>query len=120
MLGLAKQVSGHQPRVGRPIGDHQDLRGPGQQIDAHPPELLPLGLGLERIAGADQHVDRFQTVDEPERHGGQTLHSAETQNRVGPGDSHGVEHRRAHPALALVRCNQRPARRRPPWPPARS
>ena len=58
MFGLSKEVGGNQLRVGAFIGDHRHLRGPGEKVDADAAEELALGLGDERIARTDEHVDR--------------------------------------------------------------
>ena len=103
MLGLAEEIGGDEPGVGRLVGDDQDLRGAGEQVDPHPAEQLALGLGDERIAGPDQHVDGLEAIDEAERHRRQALHAAEGEDGVGARGLDGVEHRRVDPALALGR-----------------
>ena len=66
-----------------------------------PPEQLALGLGDERVPRPDQHVDRLEAVDQPERHRCQALNPAQAQNRVGAGGLHRVQHRRVDAPLAL-------------------
>ena len=58
VLGLAQQIGRDPGRVLVAVGDHQDLRRPGDQVDADPAEHLPLGLGDIGVAGADDLVDR--------------------------------------------------------------
>ena len=45
-----EQVGGDELGVGRVVGDHRDLRRPGEQVDADAAEQLALGLGDERVA----------------------------------------------------------------------
>ena len=77
--------------------------GSGQQIDPDAAEQLALGLGHKRVAGADQHVNRLEAVDQPERHRRQRLHPAEAQHSVGARGAHRVEHRRMDALLTLRR-----------------
>ena len=91
MLGLAEQVGGDELRVGGLVGDHGDLRRAGEQVDPHPAEQLPLGLGDVGVAGADDHVDG-RLAEQPEGHGGERLHAAEGEDPVGAGEVGAVEH----------------------------
>ena len=83
MLRLAEQIGGDQSRVGGGVGDDQHLGRPGEQIDPDAPEQLALGLGDERVAGPDQHVDRLQAVDQAEGHRRERLDAAEAEHGVG-------------------------------------
>ena len=56
MLRLTQQIGGNHLHIGRVVGDYQNLRRPGQQIDAHAPEQLAFGFGHIRIARTYQHV----------------------------------------------------------------
>ena len=97
MLGLAQQVGGDQPRIGRVVGDHEDLGRARQQVDAHAAEQLALGLGDVDVAGAHEHVDRGHAVDQPEGHRGQRLDAAKAHGHVGARLVDGVEHRGVTP-----------------------
>lgn len=55
MLGLGQQVDCDHERVRVLVRDHQDLGGPGEQVDADLTEQLTLGLGHVRVAGPRQH-----------------------------------------------------------------
>ena len=56
VLGLAEQVGGDDAGVALAVGDDQDLAGTGHHVDGHLAEDLPLGLGHEGVAGADDLV----------------------------------------------------------------
>ena len=58
MLQLAGQVGNHLLRAGAAVGDHQDLTGAGEAVDADDAEDGPLGQGHEDVAGAGDLVDR--------------------------------------------------------------
>ncbi len=103
MLGLAEHVGRDESWVGRLVGDHQHLGRAGEQIDADAAEQLALGLGHVGVARPDQHVDRWDSLDEAEGHGRQALDAAERQHGVGARRPHRVEHRRVHAAFALRR-----------------
>ncbi|MDO8210291.1 hypothetical protein Q7L65_07735 [Conexibacter sp. CPCC 206217] len=90
-----------EARVGGAVGDDQHLGRPGQQVDPDAPEQLPLRLRDVGVAGADEHVDGRQLVDQPERERGECLHAAEADDGVGAGGPHRVQHRGVDPALAL-------------------
>ena len=87
-----EQVGGDPLRVGGLVGQHRHLGRSGQQVDAHPAEELPLGLGDEGVARADEHVDRC-FVEQAEGHGAQRLHAADGEHPVGPRQVGAVEHR---------------------------
>ena len=58
MLGLAEQVGGDDHRIGRLVGDDQDLRRAGDEVDADLPEQAALRLDDVGVAGPDEEVDR--------------------------------------------------------------
>ena len=58
VLGLAQQVCRHPGGVAAAVGQHQDLAGAGDHINAHLAEHLPLGGGNVDVAGADDLVHR--------------------------------------------------------------
>ena len=58
VLGLAQQVGGHPGGVAAAVGQHQDLAGACDHVDAHLAEDLPLGGGDIDVAGADDLVHR--------------------------------------------------------------
>ena len=89
VLGLAEQVGGDEPASAVLVGDDQDLRRPGEQVDADEAEQLALGLGDVGVAGADEHVDGLEVLD-PEGHRGQRLHAAEADDLVGARGRHRV------------------------------
>ena len=76
------------------------LRGPGEEVDADTAEQLPLGLGHEGVARADQHVDGGDAVG-PEGHGAHGLDAAEDMDLMGAAQMHGGNHRRG--GLAAMR-----------------
>ena len=102
MFGLTEQVGGHPLRVGGLVGEHRDLGGAGEQVDADPAEQLPLGLGDEGVARTDEHVDR-RLAEQPERHGAERLHAADGEHPVGAGQVGAVEHGRVRAVLARRR-----------------
>ena len=105
VLRLPEQVAGDQRRIGAIVGDRQDLRGPGQQVEAAPAEQLPLGLGDILVARAAQDIDR-RHLTHAEGHHGECLHPAEREDAVRPGFGHGVDRGRV-PALAPDRRRAR-------------
>ena len=58
VLGLGQQVGGNPGRIIVAIGQHQDFRRPGDQVDADPTEDPPLGGRHIGVAWADDLVDR--------------------------------------------------------------
>ena len=77
--------------AGRLVGDHRNLGGSGQDIDADPAVQLALGLGDVGVSRPDDHVGR-RLVQQTEGHGGQGLHSAEGEDPSGAGDPRRVQH----------------------------
>ena len=98
MLGLAEQVGGDQRGVGGLVGQHGDLRRPGQQVDPDAAVELALGLGHVRVAGADDHVHGLDP-GQPEGHRRQRLDAAEGEDAV-RARQRGPEHQRREDALA--------------------
>ena len=62
VLGLRQQVGGDPGRIVVPVGDHQDLRRAGDQVDADLAEHAALGGGDIGIARAGDLVDRLDRV----------------------------------------------------------
>ena len=62
MLGLADQVGGQVTRVGRAVGDHDDLAGPGDAVDVDRAVDVPLGQRDEQVARSDDLVDRSSPI----------------------------------------------------------
>ena len=56
VLGLTQQVGGHPGGVTAAVGQHQDLAGAGDHVDAHLAEDLPLGGGDIDVARADDLI----------------------------------------------------------------
>ena len=87
MLGLAEQIGGDHDRVGRLVGDDQDLGRPGDEVDADRAEELALGLGDVGVAGTDEHVDAVDRLGAKGQRG-KRLHAAEHVDLVGAGKLH--------------------------------
>jgi hypothetical protein len=81
MLGLAQEVSGAELAVHAVVRDHQGLGRTGEQVNAHPPEQLPLGLRHEGVAGTHEHVDRSNGL-RPDGHGSDGLDSSKAVDFV--------------------------------------
>ena len=62
MLGLRKQIDCHNKRIGAPICDNKNLRGPGKQVDANLAIQLPLRLRNIRVTWAGQKVNPSDTL----------------------------------------------------------
>ena len=77
MLGLGQQVRCDELGIGSLVGEHGDLGGAGEQIDPDPAEQLAFGLGHERVARTDDHVDGLPALPSAERHRRQRLHAPE-------------------------------------------
>ena len=59
------------------VGQDDDLAGPGDAVDGHLAEDVPLGQGHEDVAGADDHV-----------HGAQPVHAVgQRRHRLGAADA---------------------------------
>ena len=56
VLCLTEQVRRHMNGIAFPVGDHQDLAGPGDHVDGHHAEDLLLGLRHKGVAGADDLI----------------------------------------------------------------
>ena len=87
MLGLAEQVGRDHFHVRRVVGNHEDLRRPGEQVDADASVKLPLGFGHVRVARSAQHVDR---TDGPgaQCHGRDCLHATKDVDLVRAPENH--------------------------------
>jgi len=57
VLGLAEQVDRNHEWIGLVVGDHQDLRRAGEQVNTHLTEQLPFGLGDIGVPRAGDEVD---------------------------------------------------------------
>ena len=99
MLGLADQVAGDDGSVSRVVGDHRDLGGPGEDVDADLAEQRALGLGDEFVARADDHVGRL-AGEQALGHRRDRLHAAERHDHVGARLVEGVEQVRVHRTAA--------------------
>ena len=87
VLGLPQQIGHHHLGIGRLVGDNQDLRRPGQQIDADAAEELPLGLGHIGVARPDQHIDARDGLG-AQRHRRHRLDAADDIDLVGATQRH--------------------------------
>ncbi len=87
MLGLAQQIGRADLGIDGVIGNDQRFGRTGEQINSDAAEQLPLGLGDESIARADQHVDRTDRL-RADGHGGDRLHAAEHEDFVGARQMH--------------------------------
>ena len=65
VLGLAEKVTGDECGIGRIVGDDEDLRGSGKQIDTATAEQLAFGFRDESVAGAAKHVDGIGCQSRP-------------------------------------------------------
>ena len=82
VFGLSEKIRGHPDRVGLGVGDHQNLAGPGKQVDADPPEYLALRLddvGVARAEDLGHGADRLGSVGQ----GGDRLGATDTINLGG-------------------------------------
>ncbi len=104
MLGLGQQVGGDELGIGGLVGDHRDLRGPGQEVDSDAAEELALGLGHEGVARPDDHVDRTDAL-ESEGHRREGLDPAEREDPVGARSGDRVEGRGMDRALTRRRAD---------------
>jgi hypothetical protein len=87
VFGLGQQIGRHDERVGRIVGDDQHLGRPGEQVDTHLAEELPLCLCDVSVAGAREHVDsvdRFRTQSQ----GRDGLDAAHDVDLVCAGEAH--------------------------------
>jgi hypothetical protein len=107
VLGLADEVGGDHHRIGVLVGDHEDLRGTGEQIDAHVAEELALGLGDVRVAGTDEQVDAPDRLG-AERERRESLHAPEHVDLVGAGQVHRRDGGRRRGALVGRRARGQP------------
>ena len=109
VLGLADEIARDHARIGGVVGDHRDLRGPGEHVDADLAEQHALRLGDELVARADDDVGGL-AGEEAVRHGGDGLHAAQRHDHVGARDVHRVEHLRMDAVVAAVAAIRRGAR----------
>ena len=107
VFGLADQVIGNQPGVGRIIGHNQNLCSASFAVDANLPAECSLGGGHENVSGSGDHHYRL----EPDaRHaigeGGDGGGSADYKNVLNAKQSRCCQHRgvRAAREGGLTRC----------------
>jgi hypothetical protein len=63
VLGLGEQIGGDVVRIGRLVGQHHHLAGPGEAIDGDLAEDVFLGEGDEDVSRADDHVHGGDLID---------------------------------------------------------
>ena len=59
MFGLGAEVERDPVGIGGVAGDHHQLRRTGEAVDSHLAGQLPLRLLHVAVAGARDHVDRW-------------------------------------------------------------
>ena len=91
VLGLAHEVGRDQLGIRGVVGDHRDLRGAGEHVDADAAEQRALGFGDELVARPHDDVGRAPG-EQAERHRRDRLHAAQRHHHVRPRLGHGVEH----------------------------
>ena len=126
VLGLGDQVRRDVHRIGRVVGEHGDLGGPGLGVDPDQAAQQPLGRGEVGVARAGDHVDGLSScpsVSVPPYASSATAcapptaHTSSTPSSAAAARIVGAAARRARPAAG----RRRPAtRRRPPAPARRS
>ena len=97
VLGLRQQVGGDAAGVGVSVGEHDDLRGAGDGVDADAAEHLLLGGGGVRSAGAGDLVDRGDGFG-AEGEGADRLGAADRVDLVEPEQGRGGEDHRVRQA----------------------
>ena len=98
VLGLGQQVGGDPGRIVVAVGQHQDFRRPGDQVDADPAEDPTLGGRHIGIAGPDDLVhrrDRRRAVGQR----ADRLGAAEAVDLVDAGKLGGGQHQRVDHAV---------------------
>ena len=85
VLGLGTEVEGDPLRPRRVAGDHHQLRGSRDAVDADLPHQLALGLLDIAVAGARDHVDRLDHL-RPDRQSGDRLGAAERVDLIRASD----------------------------------
>ena len=98
MLGLGKQVGGDPGGVVLAVGDDQDLRRPGDHVDADGAEDLALGGGHVGVARADDLVHRSDGFG-AEGEGGDGLGAADAVDLGDAGQLGGGQHQRIEDAI---------------------
>ena len=95
MFGLGQKVQRDPVGVVLGIGNHQDLGGAGDHVDAHLAEDAALGGGHVGVAGAGDLVDRGNGVGAigQRRHG---LRAADAIDLVHAGNPRRQKHQRVH------------------------
>src|SRR5919204_1467164 len=87
MLRLAEQIGGDHLHVGALVGDHQDLRRTGEEIDADAAEKLAFRFRDVRVAGAAKHVHGLDRL-RADAHRGDGLHAAQHVDLVRAAEHH--------------------------------
>jgi hypothetical protein len=93
VLGLGQQVERHELRVGAARGEHRELAGPGDAVDAHLAHHLALGLLHEDVARAGDHVHGPHRLG-PVRERGDRLRPAHPVDLVHLAEHAGGQHDR--------------------------
>ena len=105
MLCLTEQVGGDDHGVGRLVGDDQDLRRAGDEVDADLAEQPALGLDDVRVARADEEVHRVDRL-RPERERRERLDAAEDVDLVGAREVHRGDRGVRDPAVERRRAGR--------------
>ena len=119
VLGLQDHVDRDEVGVDRGVGDHHDLRRPGERRRHADPALaghLALGHRHVHVARADDHVDRADRLGAV-GHRGDGLRAADPVHLVDAGDGGGGQRHVRHPTVgARAARTARSRARRPPGP----
>ncbi len=109
MLGLADEVGRDEGRIGRGIGEDDDLGRPGHGVDAHVRAYERLRRGDVGVAGAGDEVDRFEHLGVVEAVGQRPdrLRSAHRPHLVDAEHVGGGEDHRVREAVGLGRAGDR-------------
>ncbi len=101
VLGLADEIGRDDQRISAVVGDHGNLGGAGEDVDADLAEQHALGLGDEFVAGANDDVGRL-AGEQAEGHRRDRLDAAQAHDDVGARHRQRIEHMRVD-ALAAER-----------------
>ncbi len=93
MFGLADEIGRDDQWIGAVIGDHRDLGGTGEDVDADLAEQHPLGLGDEFVTGTDDDVGRL-AGEEAVGHARDGLDAAQTHHDIGACHRQRIKHMR--------------------------
>jgi hypothetical protein len=109
VLGLRDEIGRDHGGIRRVVGHDDELRGPGQRLDAHDPGDLALGGGDVPVAGTDDDVDgpdRLGAV----REGGDRLRTADPVHLVHTDEGGGGQRCLRDAAVRIGRHAQRDLR----------